>query len=153
MDQRPDIRAAEANLHAASANVGVAIAARLPNITLTGAAGGASTELSSLLTNGNNFWALSGQIAQPIFQGGALLHKQKAAEAALDQAREQYRSAVLTGFQNVADTLEAVRHDADELKAALGAEQAARKSLDIARAQLRLGQVSSASLLVAEASL
>jgi NodT family efflux transporter outer membrane factor (OMF) lipoprotein len=152
VDQRPDIRAAEANLHAASANVGVAIAARLPNITLTGAAGGASSELSSLLTNGNNFWALSGEVAQPIFQGGALLHRQKAAEAALDQAREQYRSAVLTGFQNVADTLEAVRHDADELKAALSAEQAARKSLDIARAQLRLGQVSSASLLVAQAS-
>jgi outer membrane protein TolC len=59
---------------------------------------------------------------------------------------------VLTGFQNVADTLEAVRHDADELKAALSAEQAAGKSLDIARAQLRLGQVSSASLLVAQAS-
>lgn len=150
VDQRPDIRAAEADLHAASANVGVAIAARLPNITLTAAAGGASSELASLLTNGDNFWTLSGELAQPIFQGGALRHRQKAAEAALDQARAQYRSAVLTGFQNVADTLEAVRHDADELAAALAAEQAAKRSLEITRAQLRLGQVSSASVLTAE---
>jgi NodT family efflux transporter outer membrane factor (OMF) lipoprotein len=150
VDQRPDIRAAEANLHAASASVGVAVAARLPNITLTGTAGGASPDITQLFTGGNNFWSLSGELAQPIFQGGALWHKQKAAEAAFDQARAQYRSAVLTGFQNVADSLEAVRHDAEGLKAALLAEAATRKSLDITRAQLRVGQVSSASVLTAE---
>jgi NodT family efflux transporter outer membrane factor (OMF) lipoprotein len=152
VDQRPDIRAAEANLHAASANVGVAIAARLPNFNLTGTAGGSSNQIGSLFTNGNNFWSVAGDAAQPIFQGGALYHKQKAAEAALDQARAQYRSAVLTGFQNVADSLEAVRHDAEGLRAALLAEAAARKSLDITRAQLRVGQVSSAIVLTAETS-
>jgi NodT family efflux transporter outer membrane factor (OMF) lipoprotein len=150
VDQRPDIRQAEANLHVASANVGVAVAARLPNITLTAAGGGASNQIGSLLNNGPLFWSLTGQVAQPIFQGGTLLHRQHAAQAAYDQARAQYRSAVLTGFQNVADSLEAVRIDADALAAALMAEKATRNSLDIARQQLRLGQVSSTTVLNAE---
>jgi NodT family efflux transporter outer membrane factor (OMF) lipoprotein len=150
VDQRPDIRQAEANLHAASANVGVAMAARLPNITLSAAGGGAASEVGNLLNNGPLFWTLTGQVAQPIFQGGTLFYKQRAAQAAYEQARAQYRSAVLAGFQNVADTLEAVRLDAEALKAALAAERAARTSLDITRAQLRLGQVASTAVLNAE---
>lgn len=150
VDQRPDVRQAEANLHAASANVGVAVAARLPAVTLSAAGGGASPEIGALFGNGPLFWTLTGQVAQPIFQGGTLLHRQRAAQAAYDQAREQYRSAVLTGFQNVADSLEAIRIDAEALRSALAAEQATRNSLDIARAQLRVGQVSSASVLTAE---
>ena len=150
VDQRPDIRMAEANLHAASANLGVAIAARLPSVTLGASAGGSATHVADLFSKSDTLWGLTGQVAQPIFQGGALYYRQKAARAALDQAREQYRSAVLAGFQNVADSLEAVRHDADGLKAALTAEQASRRSLDIARAQQRVGQVSSTAVLTAE---
>ena len=139
--QRPDVRAAEEALHAASAQVGVAIAARLPALTLTGAYGGTSTALRTLFANGNDFWTLSAAAAQPIFQGGALLHRQKAAEAALDQAKAQYRSTVLGALKNVSDTLDALGRDAEALGAAAKADAAAERSLDFARRQLALGQI------------
>jgi NodT family efflux transporter outer membrane factor (OMF) lipoprotein len=150
VDQRPDIRAAEANLHAASAAVGVAVAARLPQITLGATGGGASTSIGSVLTSGNQFWTLAGGFAQPVFQGGQLLARQREAEAQYDQARAQYRSTVLAAFQNVADALHAVDVDAQSLKALAQAEQATGKTLAIARAQRRLGQVSGAQVLAVE---
>jgi NodT family efflux transporter outer membrane factor (OMF) lipoprotein len=150
VDQRPDIRAAEANLHAASAAVGVAVAARLPQITLGATGGGASTSIGSVLTSGNQFWTLAGGFAQPVFQGGQLLARQREAEAQYDQARAQYRSTVLAAFQNVADALHAVDVDAQSLKALAQAEQATGKTLAIARAQQRLGQVSGAQVLAVE---
>jgi NodT family efflux transporter outer membrane factor (OMF) lipoprotein len=139
--QRPDIRAAEANLHAASAGVGVAIAARLPNISLSAVAGGASPTLAALTSGGNDFWTLSAGVAQPIFEGGALRQRQKAAEAALDQAKAQYRSTVLNALKNVSDALSALAVDADALKAAVTADEAAQKSLAFSRRQLELGQI------------
>ena len=139
--QRPDIRAAEANVHAASAAVGVAVAARLPNITLSAVAGGASPMLGALTSGGNGFWTLSAGVAQPIFEGGALKHKQKAAEAALDQAEGQYRSTVLNALKNVADALEAVSTDGEALSAAATADEAAQRSLTFSRRQLQLGQI------------
>jgi NodT family efflux transporter outer membrane factor (OMF) lipoprotein len=139
--QRPDIRAAEANLHAASAAVGVAVAARLPNISLSAVAGGASPVLSTLTSGGNDFWTLSAGVAQPIFEGGSLLHRQKAAEAALDQAKAQYRSTVLNALKNVADALEAVSTDGEALRAAVAADEAAQRSLLFSRRQLELGQI------------
>ena len=150
VEQRPDVRAAEANLHAASAQVGVAIANRLPNITLTANAGGASTSLSNLLSQGNGFWGVAADVAQPIFQGGTLLHRQKAAEAAFAQAKAQYRAAVLAAFQNVADTLQALQADTRALAAAARAEESAESALVITRRQLALGQVSGPSVLLAE---
>jgi NodT family efflux transporter outer membrane factor (OMF) lipoprotein len=150
VEQRPDIRAAEANLHAASAQVGVAIANRLPNFTLSANAGGAATSIADLFTNGNTFWTLTGDVTQPIFHGGTLLHRQKAAEAALDQARAQYRSTVIGAFQNVADTLQALQADGQAIETAARSEQAAGSSLAITRRQLDLGQVSAAALLIAE---
>jgi NodT family efflux transporter outer membrane factor (OMF) lipoprotein len=139
--QRPDIRAAEANVHSASAAVGVATAARLPNITLSAVAGGASPMLSTLTSGGNDFWTLTAGVAQPIFQGGALKHRQTAAEAALDQAKAQYRSTVLNALKNVADALEAVSTDGAALTAAAAADEAARRSLAFSRRQLELGQI------------
>jgi NodT family efflux transporter outer membrane factor (OMF) lipoprotein len=150
VDQRPDIRAAEANLHAASAAVGIAVANRLPSITLSATGGGASTSIGDLLAHGNEFWTLAGGFTQPIFDAGALRHKQRAAEAAYDQARAQYRSTVLSAFQNVADTLKALEIDAEALRAADAAERASAQSLAIARGQQRLGQSSSASVLIVE---
>ncbi|WP_158912559.1 efflux transporter outer membrane subunit [Caulobacter sp. S45] len=150
LDQRPDIRAAEANLHAASAAVGVAVAARLPSITLNATGGGASTGIGSLLTNGNNFWTLAGGFAQPVFQGGQLLAKQREAEAQYAQARAQYRSTVLAAFQNVADALHAVEIDAQALRATAAAEQASLQAFQLAQAQQRLGQTSGAQVLVVE---
>jgi NodT family efflux transporter outer membrane factor (OMF) lipoprotein len=148
--QRPDIRAASANLHAASAELGVAIANRLPNITLAATAGGASTSLSDLFTHGNGFWSLAGDVAQPVFEGGALLHRQRAAKAALDQARAQYRGAVLSAFQNVADSLQALDADARSLSAAAAAERTAGQSLRIAKTQQSLGQSDLIVVLTAE---
>lgn len=151
--QRPDVRVAEANLHAASAAVGVAIAARLPAITLGASVGGQAANWSSLLSAANGFWTVGAGLAQPIFAGGSLRHKQRAAEAGLDQARDLYRSAVLTAFQNVADTLHALQIDADGLAAAEAARQSAEASLTIARRQTADGAASFLNVLAGEQAL
>jgi NodT family efflux transporter outer membrane factor (OMF) lipoprotein len=148
--QRPDIRAAEANMHAASAQVGVAIANRLPNVTLGAVAGGAATGWSQLFNNGNGAWSYSADLLQPVFQGGALMHRQRAAEALFDQAQQQYRSTVIAAFQNVADSLEALQTDARALQAAADSQRSAQQALDIARTQLRLGQIDRLSVILAE---
>lgn len=148
--QRPDIRMAEENLHAASAQVGVAIANMLPNVDITAGAGSVATAASQLFTPGGGFWSVAGGVTQPIFQGGTLLHKTLAARAAFDQAKGQYRSTVVTAFQNVADTLYALQYDAETFKAAAASERAAADSLAIARRQLQLGAVSYLSLLNAQ---
>jgi NodT family efflux transporter outer membrane factor (OMF) lipoprotein len=148
--QRPDVLAAEANLHVASAEVGVAIAARIPAFQLEADVGGAATSFAQMFADGNGFWTLAGSVTQPIFHGGELLHKQKAAEAALDQAKAQYRSTVLAALQNTADALQAVDADARALAAAAHAENAARRSLDIAKDQLAAGQISPPAVLLAE---
>ena len=151
VDQRPDVRAAEAQLHAASAQIGVAIAAILPQFTLTANAGTASNEISRfIMTPGTAFWSVAGNVAQTVFDAGTLLHKKRAADAAFDQAAEMYRSTVIAAFQNVADSLHALQSDADTLKAAYAAERAAFKSLEIARRQLQLGAIGYLGLLTAE---
>jgi NodT family efflux transporter outer membrane factor (OMF) lipoprotein len=150
VDQRPDVRAAEANLHSASALIGVAVANRLPQITLTGNPGVTATTLGQLVTPGAAFWTLAGAVAQTVFDAGTLLHKQRAAEAVFDQAAAQYKEVVLTAFQNVADALHALQDDAAALKAAAASEVAAKASLDIARRQLQLGAVHYLALLSAE---
>jgi NodT family efflux transporter outer membrane factor (OMF) lipoprotein len=148
--QRPDIRAAEANLHAASAEVGVAIANRLPNLTLSANAGGTATDIGRLFADSNGFWMVAGDIAQPIFQGGALRARQRAAEAQLDQAKHQYQGTVLAALQNVADSLQALNADARAQRAASAAEQAASRSLALARRRLDLGQDDALGVLNAE---
>lgn len=150
VEQRPDVRSAEEQLHSASAEIGVSKANRLPNITLSANLGSAATTIGQLFTPGAGLWSLAATLTQPIFQGGTLLHRQRAAEAAYDEAAAQYRGAVLTGFQNVADTLHAIQSDAEALKAAVAAERAAAKSLAIVRRQLALGDVSYLALLNAE---
>jgi NodT family efflux transporter outer membrane factor (OMF) lipoprotein len=151
VEQRPDVSAAEAQLHAASAAIGVAVAARLPQFTLTGNAGTVANRISQLfITPGTAFWTLAGNAAQTVFDAGTLLHKERAAVAAFDQAAAMYRSTVITAFQNVADALHAVQSDAETLKAAFAAERAAFKSLEIVRRQLQLGAISYLGLLTAE---
>jgi len=147
---RPDVRVAEAQLHAASAQIGVAIAARLPQITLTATYGGASTAFTQMFANGNPFWSLVGTVMQTVFAGGALLHKQRAAEAAFAQAAAQYRSTVLSAFQTVADALYALHADAATLQAAVAAEQAAKKSLDLTLMAQQLGAVNFLAVLSAQ---
>jgi NodT family efflux transporter outer membrane factor (OMF) lipoprotein len=148
--QRPDVLQAEANLHDASAKIGIAIANRLPNIVLSGNAGSSAAAMSQLFTSGTGFWGIGASAAAPIFQGGTLLHQERAAKAAYEQAAEQYRSTVLTAFQNVADTLTALQQDADALNAAADAAAAAKVALDLAQRQLQDGYAGSLSLLNAE---
>jgi NodT family efflux transporter outer membrane factor (OMF) lipoprotein len=150
VQQRPDVRAAEAGLHAASAQVGVALAGMLPQITLTASGGTAATQLADLFRSGNLFWSAGASVTQTLFAGGSLLHQKRAAEAALDQAGAQYRAAVLTAFQNVADSLRALQYDAETLQAQVAAQRAAAGSLGIARKAFDLGSVSYLALLNAQ---
>ena len=150
VEQRPDVRAAEAQLHAASAEIGVATANMLPQFTINGDVGSVATTIASLFTSGTGFWTVGANITQPIFQGGTLLHRRRGAEAAYDQAAAQYRATVIAALQNVADSLRALQHDAIALKAALDAKVLAEDSLSIARRQLQLGDISYFALLTAE---
>lgn len=149
VERRPDIRAAEAQLHAASAQIGVAVAARLPGLTLT-ASLGSSTARASGLFRGGGIWAAGADLLQPVFAGGALRHQQRAAQAAYDKAAAQYRSTVLSAFQDTADTLQAIVSDAETLRAASAAEAVARKRLDMARRQHELGAAAQAELILAQ---
>jgi NodT family efflux transporter outer membrane factor (OMF) lipoprotein len=151
VEQRPDIQSAEAQLHAASAQIGVAIAAQLPQFTLSANAGTTANQIGQLfITPGTAFWTVAGNVAQTIFDAGTLLHKKRAADAVFDQTAAMYRSTVITAFQNVADALHAVQSDAETLAAAVAAERAAAKSLEIARRQLQLGAIGYLSLLTAQ---
>ncbi len=150
VEQRPDVKQAEENLHAASAQIGVAVANRFPNFTLTADVGAMALEISRLLTSGTGVWSLAGGVTQPIFGGGALLHKERAAKAAYVEAEEQYRSTVLTAFRNVADVLKALDQDDDALKAASTAKDAADTTLDLAKKQWQAGYVNYLALLSAE---
>jgi NodT family efflux transporter outer membrane factor (OMF) lipoprotein len=148
--QRPDVLQAEENLHAASAKIGIAIANRLPSITLTANAGSTALAMNQLFTAGTGFWGVGAAATAPLFQGGTLLHQERAAKAAYVQASEQYRSTVLTAFQNVADTLTALEQDAEALKAAAAAAAAAKVTLDLAQRQLQDGYAGYLALLSAE---
>ncbi len=150
VDQRPDVRSAEEQLHAASAQIGVAAANMLPQITLSGAYGGTATQIGHLFDSSNIFWSMAGSVTQTLFAGGTLLHRKRAAVAAFDQAAAQYRSVVITAFQNVADALRALQFDAEAVNAQVVAEHAAAESLDIARRALQLGSISYLAMLNAE---
>jgi NodT family efflux transporter outer membrane factor (OMF) lipoprotein len=150
IERRPDVRAAEAQLHAATAQLGVAITNLLPQFTITGNIGSSATAMGDLFKAGTGFWSLGANATQTLFEGGTLIHRKRAADAALDQAAALYKSAVLTAFQNVADALHALDADADGLNAAGRSEDAAQKSLRVARRQVELGSVSYLALLIAE---
>jgi NodT family efflux transporter outer membrane factor (OMF) lipoprotein len=139
IEQRPDIRAAEEQMRAANAQVGVALAAMLPQFTITGTAGGTATEFSQMFSHGGPFWTLVGDASQPLFAGGTLWHTKKAADQALRQAAAQYQETVLQGYQNVADTLHALLTDADALAAAVEAERAAKVTLSLTEQRMQSG--------------
>lgn len=150
VEQRPDVLQAESNLHDASAQIGIAEANRFPNLTLSGTAGHTGLAVGQTFASGSGFWNLAAELTAPIIDGGALLHQQRAAKANYDQAAAQYRSAVLTAFQNVADTLAALDEDADALKATAKAANAAKLMLDLSQRQWKDGYASRLTLLNAE---
>jgi NodT family efflux transporter outer membrane factor (OMF) lipoprotein len=148
--QRPDVRQAEENLHAASAAVGAAIANMLPNFAIDADVGSSALTIGKLFTPYTGFWDAGASLTQTLFDAGALIHKHRAADAALDQAGAQYRAAVILACQNVADTLRALQADADALKASAEALQAAKKTFDLAEKQRALGTISVVAMLNAE---
>lgn len=140
--QRPDIRAAEAQLHRATAQVGVATANLFPQISLSGSWGSQAIDGGTdLFGSGTGVWNLGLNLLQPIFRGGTLRAQKRAAEAGLDQASANYRTTVLTAFQNVADSLRALELDAESLAAQAAAEQATASSLDLVKKQYRDGSI------------
>ena len=152
VEQRPDVRAATAQLHQASALVGVAFANRLPQFTLAAEYGSVALTPAALFTPAAAVWTIGAAGAQPIFHGFTLLHQERAAKAAYEMADAQYRNTVLAAFQNVADVLRALQLDAATLKAQQRAVRAASDTFDLARGQYRLGAITYVTLLNAERS-
>jgi NodT family efflux transporter outer membrane factor (OMF) lipoprotein len=150
VEQRPDVRSAEELVHFASAQVGVATANMLPNLTLSANGGYTLPELAGLIAPQNVFWLVAGNATQTVFDGFSLLHDRRAADAALDQAAWNYRSTVVTAFQNVADALRAIENDADALKAVSEFERAGKVSLDLAQQQMQSGNANFLYLLQAQ---
>lgn len=150
IEQRPDVRQAEENLHAASAEVGVALADMLPQFDITADTGSSALVIRHLFSPYTGFWDVGASLTQTLFDAGALIYKKKAADAALDQAGAQYRATVILACQNVADTLRALRSDADALKASAEADRAAKASFELARRQYQLGTLSLVALINAE---
>ena len=150
VEQRPDVRAAEAQLQSASAQVGVARAARLPQFNMSASAGGAAASFGQMLWNSGRFFELALSITQPIFDAGTLKYRERAAEEALLQATAQYRAAVIASFQNVADTLQAIEADAQGLSAAAEVVETARAALALTRRQHASGYLDRLALINAE---
>ncbi len=150
IEQRPDVRQAEENLHAASAAVGVSIANMLPQFAIDGDIGSSALKLRQLFSPYTGFWDAGASLTQTLFDAGALLHKKRAADAALDQAGAQYRGAVILACENVADTLHALQADGDALRASANAERAAKRTFDLGQRQRDLGTISMVAVLNAE---
>jgi NodT family efflux transporter outer membrane factor (OMF) lipoprotein len=150
VEQRPDVRAAEENMHSASALIGVAVANRLPNLSLTASYGVNALSVDQLFAPGASTWGLGATALMPLLHGGTLLEKEQAARETYEQASSQYRSAVITAFRNVADSLTALQNDAAALQKSVAFEKAAGKTLDITRRRLQIGEVNYLELLNAQ---
>jgi NodT family efflux transporter outer membrane factor (OMF) lipoprotein len=150
VEQRPDVREYSALLHEATAQIGVATANMLPQITLSGGVGAESTSFSDMFKAGAGVWSIGASITQPLFKGGQLLHQRRAAVAAADQASANYQVTVINAFQNVSDTLHALSADADTLIAQDTAATTAAESLKLVQAQFTSGAASYLQVLTAE---
>ncbi len=146
--QRPDVRAAEAQLHQASAQVGVATANLFPQLSISGSYGSQAATRGDLFNN--DVWNIGANLTAPLFHGGTLTAQRRASIAAYDQAFADYRRTVLVAFQNVADSLRAIETDAAGLKAQFEATTAAEQSLRLTETQYKLGGISYLNLLSAQ---
>ena len=148
--RRPDILAAEAQLHAASAAVGIAEANLYPHIELTASTGQQSTGLGHLFDRASNVWGMAGSLAAPLLDGGTLRAERRAAVDAMRASAANYGQTVLVAFGQVADALEALDHDAELLDAQARARDAARANVDLTRTSYREGNVGVLQVLDAE---
>jgi NodT family efflux transporter outer membrane factor (OMF) lipoprotein len=150
IEQRPDVRAAEEQLRAANAQVGVALANRLPQFSIQGAVGGNASQFNQMFASGGPFWDVIGSVSQTIFDGNTLLHEQRAAQQAFLQSAAQYRQTVLAAYQDIADTLHTMLADADALGAAVVTERAAKMELDLTKSRREAGYTDYLTELIAE---
>jgi NodT family efflux transporter outer membrane factor (OMF) lipoprotein len=150
IEQRPDIRAAEQQLHAASAEIGVSIANLLPNFTINGNIGYINTTLAGLLAPQNLFWLAAANATQTVLDGGSLFHQMQESKDLYNAAAWSYRGTVVGAVQNVSDALRASQNDADALRAARDFERAAKISYDLARQQMQSGNANVLLLLTAQ---
>jgi len=150
VEQRPDVREYSALLHQATAQIGVATANMLPQLSLTGSLGGAAGQFSHLFDSSAAIWSLIGEVTQPIFKGGTLLHQRRAAIAAAEEAQANYQATVINAFEDVSNTLYALQGDAEALAAETTAEQTAAESLKLVEVQYKSGAASYLSVLSAE---
>jgi NodT family efflux transporter outer membrane factor (OMF) lipoprotein len=152
VEQRPDVRQYSALLHEATAQVGVATANMLPQITLSGSYGGEAGSFSDVFSPGSVLWTLGASLTQPIFKGGQLVHQRRAAVAAAQEALANYKATVLTAFQNVSDALYALNADADAVAAQTLAAGSAAESLSLVQAQYKSGGASYLQVLSSQQS-
>jgi NodT family efflux transporter outer membrane factor (OMF) lipoprotein len=152
VEQRPDVREYSALLHQATAQIGVATANMLPQITLTGSYGQTASTWANIFSPSSNVYSLIGSLTQPIFKGGQLLHQRRAAVAAAQEAAANYQATVITAFENVSNTLYALQADADALAAQAIADRTAADSLALVQAQYKNGAASYLQVLSAEQS-
>jgi NodT family efflux transporter outer membrane factor (OMF) lipoprotein len=148
--QRPDILAAEAQMHVASANIGVATAAMFPSFSLSGTYGAAGGSLSALAAASGQFWSIGPTATIPVFQGTSLWFSRRAAIDAYKQSQATYRQTVLGAFEQVADSLKALEHDAQALRAQVEARRAAGEALNLLQANYRAGLVGYLDVLTAD---
>jgi NodT family efflux transporter outer membrane factor (OMF) lipoprotein len=152
VEQRPDVREYAELLHQATAQIGVATANMLPQLTLTGSYGGTATKFSQMFASSSSVWSLVGGVTQPIFKGGQLTHQRRAAVAAARAAAANYQNTVITAFENVSNSLYAVQADAQVLAAQTTAERTAAESLKLVQAQFKSGGASHLQVLTSEQS-
>lgn len=148
--RRPDVLAAEAQLHAATAAVGIAEANLYPHVSLTASAGQQATDFGHLLNGASSVWSLIGSLVAPVFDGGTLRAERRAAVDAMRESAANYEQTVLIAFGQVADSLQALDHDAEQLDAQARAQEAARQNLDLARRSYNEGNVGVLQVLDAE---
>jgi NodT family efflux transporter outer membrane factor (OMF) lipoprotein len=150
VEHRPDIQEFSAQLHEATAQIGVATANMLPQLTLTGSYGGDATKFSNLFDPSSVVWSLIGGVTQPIFKGGQLMHQRRAAVAAAQAAAANYKATVITAFQDVSNTLYALQADGEALAAETEAERTAAESLKLVQVQYKAGGASYLQVLTSE---
>jgi NodT family efflux transporter outer membrane factor (OMF) lipoprotein len=150
VQQRPDVLAAEATLHQASATIGVAEAARLPGLSITAQYAQQTSQLSDFLTHAGGVWSLGLNASAPLFHGGTLAARQHEAEERYRQSAATYRSTVIAAFVDVANALQALQHDAENYAAHSTALAAARASLDLTLEQYRAGKYTELQVLTAQ---
>jgi NodT family efflux transporter outer membrane factor (OMF) lipoprotein len=150
VNQRPDILSAEAQMHVASAKIGVATAAMFPSFSLSGTYGAAGSSFGNLSAANSRFWSIGTSATTPVFQGTSLWYGRRAAIDAYQLSQANYRQAVLGAFAQVADSLKALEHDAEALQAQVEAQRAAGEAVNLLQVNYRTGMAAYLDVLTAD---